>query len=327
MLTVLLATRNRAQILSDVLEAYCHLQSPASGWKLVIADNGSTDQTAQVIASFANRLPLHFVCEPKLGKNLALNVGLGLVEGDLIVFTDDDAFPGPDWLVQLRRAADNQPSYSIFGGVVVPRWEIPPPRWIGWVDQGAAYTITDPSLTEGPIDAHHVFGPNMAIRTSVFSPETRFDPSIGPRGPSYPMGSETELVLRLHRQGHKAWHVQGAAVEHFIREEQLNEDWLLQRAIRFGRGQYRLLPLKEFQNLRLWMGVPSYLYRKLFKQAALIAVAKMSFRPEALFRARWRFNFFRGQVIESRKMSRERRALAKSNYSLTPTKEALRRHD
>ena len=221
MLTVLLATRNRAKLLGDVLESYGHLQVPSSGWKLVVVDNGSTDDTAKVVASFAGRLPLHLVSEPKLGKNFALNTGLALLEGDLTVFTDDDAFPAPDWLMQLRVAADSHPEYSMFGGAIVPRWEGPPPDWTQWVELGPVYTLTDPSLKEGPIEAALLFGPNMAIRSEVFQLGTRLDPSIGPRGSNYPMGSETELVLRLSRHGHKAWHVHGARVEHFIRQGQL----------------------------------------------------------------------------------------------------------
>src|SRR5208337_1912563 len=233
MLTVLMATRNRARILGDVLESYCHLEPPSSGWKLVIVDNGSTDHTPQVIASFANRLPLCSVCEPKLGKNNALNSGLGLVEGDLTVLTDDDAFPHTDWLVELRNAADTHLAHSVFGGVVVPRWELPPPNWTQWVDPGPVYTLTDPSWKEGPIAPHLVFGPNMAVRTSVFQLGVRLDPSIGPRGSSYPMGSETELTLRLSRQGQQAWHVRGAVVEHLIREAQMKKAWVFQRAIRY----------------------------------------------------------------------------------------------
>ena len=133
LLTVLMATRNRSRILREVLETYCQLQQPSSGWKLVVIDNGSTDDTAQVLASFANRLPLCSVAEPRLGKNFALNSGLDLVEGDLVVFTDDDAFPRPDWLVQFRETADNKPTYSIFGGTIVPRWEVSPPDWTAWV--------------------------------------------------------------------------------------------------------------------------------------------------------------------------------------------------
>jgi glycosyltransferase involved in cell wall biosynthesis len=185
MLTVLLATRNRAQILRDVLDAYRHLQAPSSGWKMVVVDNGSTDQTPQVLASFRDRLPLHSVRETKLGKNFALNTGLGLVEGDLTVLTDDDAFPHTDWLVQLQKAAYDHPMYSIFGGTVVPRWEIPPPQWIEWIDLAPIFTITSQSLMEGELPPHLITlvqGPNMAVRASVFQSGTRFDTSIGPRG-------------------------------------------------------------------------------------------------------------------------------------------------
>ena len=306
MLTVLVATRNRAEILREVLEGFCHLQQPSSGWKLIVVDNGSTDQTTQVVASFAERLPLHSVSEPKLGKNLALNTGLGLVEGNLTVFTDDDIFPHPDWLIKLREAADSQPAYSMFGGPIVPRWEAPPPRWVQWVETpGPVYGITEPSLKEGPIISWFIFGGNMAIRTSVLQSGIRFDTAMGPRGSSYPIGGETDFVMRLERQGHKAWHVQGAVVEHLVQEAQLNKTWVLQRAIRFGRGQYRLNNKHEIANAKLWMGTPPYLLREILKEGLSVTAAWVSFRQEALFRSRWRFNFRRGQATEARILARE----------------------
>ncbi len=145
MLTVLFATRDRSRVLHSVLESFCGLHAPSCGWKLVVVDNGSTDQTREVINSFANRLPLQSLTEPKKGKNFALNTGLTRVEGDLTVLTDDDVFPNEDWLLQLSRAADARPDFSIFGGSIVPRWEVAPPDWTRWADQGAAYAITEPS--------------------------------------------------------------------------------------------------------------------------------------------------------------------------------------
>ncbi len=68
MLTVLLATRNRARILGNVLESYRLLQQPRTGWKLIVVNNGSTDETAEVIASFKSRLPLDSVRELTTGK-------------------------------------------------------------------------------------------------------------------------------------------------------------------------------------------------------------------------------------------------------------------
>lgn len=309
MLTVLFATRNRASVLRDVLETYCQIRSPASGWKMVVVDNGSADSTPRVLASFYGRLPLQSLTEPKLGKNFALNAGLELADGDLTVLTDDDVFPRPDWLLQLRHAADTQLSYSIFAGAILPRWEIPPPGWIPWIrDKGPVYTLTDPSLEEGPIASYLVFGPNMAVRSSVFESGVRFDCSIGPSGTDYPMGSETELVVRLGRVGHKAWYAKSALVEHFIRKEQLTQDWVLQRAIRWGRGRFRIS-----RDQKLLFGIPRFLFRDIPKEVVLMAVAGISFRRDLLFQARWRFNILRGMAIEARKMFHESKGMNGAN--------------
>jgi glycosyltransferase involved in cell wall biosynthesis len=301
MLTVLFATRNRARILQSVLRTFCRVESPDGGWKLVVVDNGSSDQTALVLASYSDRLPLYSVVEPQLGKNCALNAGLALVEGDLTVLTDDDVFPRADWLVEFRRAADDHTEYSIFGGAIQPRWEVAPPPWVEWItDPGPVYSITDPSMKDGPVEGFLVFGPNMAIRSSVFQSGMRFNSEIGPRGASYPMGSETEFILRIERQGHKAWHVQRAIVEHFVREEQLKESWVLERAVRWGRGRFRMS-----RNVKLWMGIPRHLFRDIPKEAILVAAARACFRRRALFQSHWRLNVLLGMASESRSMIRE----------------------
>ena len=306
MLTVLLATRNRAAILRETLEAFCQLQEPPSGWKLVIVDNGSTDETSTVLASFANRLPLHVVSEPTGGKNSALNTGLGFVEGDLTVLTDDDTFPHRDWLVEMRKVADAQPGYSLFGGAVVPRWESPPPPWVQWVEQGPTYALTDPMMKEGPIAPYLVFGPNMAIRTAVFQSGARFDPSIGPKSSTYPMGSETELTQRLSRQGHKAWHVPAAVVEHFIGNHQLNQSWILKRAIRYGRGQFRLDYMRKYRPYPCWFGVPRTFFRQILDQERVIIRSWIRSDHRELFCAVWKRNFLWGHVIEARVSYRDR---------------------
>jgi len=50
-------------------------------------------------------------------------------------------------------------------------------------------------------------------------------------------------------------------------------------------------------------GVPRFLFRDLPKELALMAVARISFKQDSLFQARWRFNTLRGMAIEARKMS------------------------
>jgi glycosyltransferase involved in cell wall biosynthesis len=308
MLTVLLATRNGAKTLPDVLECYCGVQAPPGGWKIVIVDNGSTDRTRSIIQSYLDRLPLTYLFEARLGKNVALNAGLANIAGDLVVFTDDDTFPSQDWLVHMRAAADVHSDYDIFGGAIVPRWQRPPESlMLAWVPLDAVFSVTDPTIPEGPNTGTNVFGPNMAVRNDLFARGYRFDPQIGPRGSNYPMGSETDFVYRLVKLGFKAWYCPHVVVEHFIPQSHMRSSWVLRRAVRFGRGQYRLVAQDKRRTYPSWFGVPRYIVRELIMQQASVLTALIGFNRKKLFEARWRFNYLWGKAIEARAINLEAR--------------------
>jgi glycosyltransferase involved in cell wall biosynthesis len=306
-LTVLLATHNGERTLQRVLEAHGNLEAPEGGWKLVVVDNASTDATREVVLSFKERLRLTYLFEAQRGQNRARNIALSSVVGDLVVFTDDDAIPRPDWLVRMRQAADAHPEFEMFGGTILPRWETEPEPWIRrCVPLSAAFALTDPAWEEGPIRDSWVFSPNMAIRAAVFREGCRFDETFGPREGSYPMGSETELTRRLAGAGLRGWHVKEAIVEHIIRPFQVTSGWLLSRAMRYGRGQYRL----SIQNERLRRAVLPPLagpLRGILSHGARLALAQLSRDPERVFRSRWDMCCSIGSVLEAYAVYRERR--------------------
>ncbi len=309
MLTVLIATYNGAKTLPKALDGYVQLQTPAGGWKLVIVDNGSTDRTKEIIHSFMDRLPLTYLFEPSKGKNAALNTGLPSVAGDLVVLTDDDTLPRPDWLTEMRRAADSHASFSIFAGTVVPCWEIAPEEWIlELVPLAPVFGVTDPSWEEGPISPQLVFGGNAAIRTKVFEAGYKFNVRLGPRGHNYPMGSETELTLRLAEAGFKAWHCKQAVVEHIIQGFQLDRRWLFGRALRYGRGEYRLKFQHANVNCKFYLGIPTYLIKEIVRQGRYVGQAKLWGDAAEFFQDCWTFNYLLGQVIEARLIHKELRS-------------------
>jgi glycosyltransferase involved in cell wall biosynthesis len=299
MMTVLMTTHNGAETLPEVFDAYRKLDPPIGGWKLVVVDNGSTDNTKEIITSFLSRLPLTYVFEPTLGQNVAVNTGLLSVTGDLVVKTDDDALPRPDWLVQMRFAADSQPSFSIFGGAIVPQWEVPPEDWIlKW--EGSILAITDPGWEEGPIAAPRVYGPNMAFRSGAIKAGYRFDTSLGPVGSRYGMGNETDFLQRLEKAGFRAWHCKRAVVAHMILKNQMKKEWVLGRAIPAGRAEYQR-ELRDDQNSpTTLLGVPRYMLREILTQAIHFGRAKVSQDADAVFRERWRLHFLIGRAIEGR---------------------------
>jgi hypothetical protein len=114
-----------------------------------------------------------------------------------------------------------------------------------------AYAIADWVQPEGPYRASRVYGPNMAIRASVFHAGWSFDPAIGPDGTdTYIPGSETDPTMRLERAGFPAVYLPRALVLHQIRAEQLGLEWLSQRAFRKGREDLRHRAPSPAANIR-----------------------------------------------------------------------------
>lgn len=296
MLTVLMATYNGARTLLEVLNAYCKLDSPKGGWKLIIVDNASTDSTKDVVSLFTSRLPVTYIFEPQSGKSVALNTGLLNVSGDLVIMTDDDAVPRPDWLVQMRDAADSQPSFGVFGGAIVPRWEVLPEEWI--LPFWSVLTLTGPDWEEGPTVMARVSGPNMAVRSDLIRAGFRFDTSLGPVGSRYRMGEDTDFVQRLGKAGIKAWHCKHAIVEHIIRKNQMNRKWMLRRARKLGCAHYQW-ESKEY-SIRppvLFLGIPRYIIREILGQAIRALSAWLTQGKNRAYQERWQFEYLIGRAM------------------------------
>ena len=301
MLTVLMASYNGARTLPKVLLAYTRLRAPARGWKLVVVDNGSDDATRAVLAGFATRLPLTCLYEGRRGKNAALNTALAAAlcdpDTDLLVFSDDDAAPAPDWLLRLAACAAAQPAYAVFGGAIEADWGAPPPPWLlRLVPLGLTYGITDPDRPDGPVFPGLVWGANMALRRAVFDAGYRFDDSIGPNGANYAMGSETELTRRLHQAGYLSWFCPQAKVAHFIRPAQLTQAYVLRRAYLFGRGQYRQDTPGLFPMLAR---VPRWMWARMALEAGGALRAWLARDRERLLLRRWELAYLRGYLYQA----------------------------
>ena len=181
-LTVLFATRNGEHVLPRTLEAYCRVEQPCHKWKIVVVDNGSDDSMLTILASFEKRLPLETVRHPISGKNRALNYALNFLEGQLTILTDDDAIPDLSFLTAWSKYLDMCQDYELFGGSIDLLFEVPAPEWIfkikkEWFEM--LFAARD--MPEGPITPNQIFGPNMAVRSSVFASGFRFNEKSWPK--------------------------------------------------------------------------------------------------------------------------------------------------
>jgi glycosyltransferase involved in cell wall biosynthesis len=103
--SVVIPARNAARTLAEQLRALCE-QDYAGAWDVVVADNGSTDGTADVARRWETKLPLHVVdASAMLGAGFARNRGWQSARGDLITFCDADDVAAPSWLSRLVAVA------------------------------------------------------------------------------------------------------------------------------------------------------------------------------------------------------------------------------
>ena len=103
--SVVIPARNAARTLDEQLQALRE-QDYAGSWDVVVADNGSTDGTADVARARASALRLRIVDASAMrGAAYARNCGWRSATGDLIAFCDADDVAAPGWLSGLVAAA------------------------------------------------------------------------------------------------------------------------------------------------------------------------------------------------------------------------------
>lgn len=116
--SVVIATRNRAGLLRGCLDRLA-AQTAAGSFDIVVVDNGSTDDTAAVVADAAARgIPVRRieVAEPNRGK--ARNAGIAAAAGATVIFCDDDTLAPPGWVRAHLAARDGAPRGVVAGPIV-----------------------------------------------------------------------------------------------------------------------------------------------------------------------------------------------------------------
>jgi glycosyltransferase involved in cell wall biosynthesis len=102
--SVILPTLNAEHTIDDQLKALS-LQQVDASWEVVLADNGSTDGTLDVVAAWADRLPLTVVDAGEgAGVSYARNSGAKAARGQLLLFCDADDVVSSGWIAGMCRA-------------------------------------------------------------------------------------------------------------------------------------------------------------------------------------------------------------------------------
>lgn len=102
-LTILTPTYNRGYILNRLYESL--LNQTDNDFEWLIVDDGSTDDTLNIVESFKkeNKLKIRYIRQENGGKHRALNVGICTIESDWTFIVDSDDYLLPEAVHEIFR--------------------------------------------------------------------------------------------------------------------------------------------------------------------------------------------------------------------------------
>jgi len=110
MISVIIPTYNRSQFLAEAVEsvlAQSVFQSRKYSFKIIIIDDGSTDDTRKVVEKFSG--PINYYYQPHQGVSRARNHGLEKAKGEFIAFLDSDDLWLPEKIKLQMNVMENLP--------------------------------------------------------------------------------------------------------------------------------------------------------------------------------------------------------------------------
>jgi glycosyltransferase involved in cell wall biosynthesis len=127
MVSVVIPTHHRPELLRRCLEAVLAQAYPSDRGEIIVVEDGGPGEGERVVAELRERhtdARLRYLAVEQGGPGAARNAGWRLARGDVIAFTDDDTIPDAGWLEAgaqaLRCGAD-----SVSGRTVVPVADAP----------------------------------------------------------------------------------------------------------------------------------------------------------------------------------------------------------
>jgi glycosyltransferase involved in cell wall biosynthesis len=204
--SLIISTRDRGEQLARCLRSLRAIVFERD-WELIIVNNGSTDNTTQVIEEFIRTafLPVRHVVEPISGLGNAHNTGIGIAHGKILAFTDDDCYPAPDFLTRVWSAFEDPTVGYITGRVML---HDPADHPITINESTAPVTIPGRSL----VTPGAVMGANMAFRRRVLLEIGGFDPLFGPG--SFFNAEDLDAAARASAKGWKGQYRPDVIVRH-----------------------------------------------------------------------------------------------------------------
>jgi glycosyltransferase involved in cell wall biosynthesis len=193
LISVVVPVRNGMPWLDHQLSALSAQEVPV-GWEVVVADNGSQDETRRCVEGWSVRDErIHLVdASARSGAAAARNIGVGSARGRILAFCDADDVVRPGWIAALLTALSDA---DLVAGVFD----------FGALD-GSPSVAPVPAATRQLGFLPFGLGANLAVARKTFEAVAGFDETLLP-------GEDVDLCWRLQLAGNRFGVASDAVVE------------------------------------------------------------------------------------------------------------------
>ncbi len=200
MISVIVPAYNAKKTIFACLSALENQTVPRTDYEVVVIDDGSTDDTVKIIEGFPK---VRVISQENQGPAAARNKGANCAEGEIIIFTDSDCEPQPDWIEQMIAPFEREPDIAGVKGAYKTRQ----PEWAArfvQLEYEDKYDLLAQSKYIDFIDTYAA-----AFRKRVFL-------QFGGYDTSFPVAcaEDIELTYRMSSQGCKMVFNPKAIVSH-----------------------------------------------------------------------------------------------------------------
>lgn len=234
-ISVIVCTYNRSGLLKGCIDSLVNQTLEKSKYEVIIVDNNSKDNTAQLVSSYLDLGNVRYVFEGNPGLSYARNRGMEEANSDYLAFIDDDAEAAPDWLESAANLIDNlEPQLDCLGGPYHPLYSQEKPKW--FKDK---YEIRGFGDNQKFLNAsQHLSGSNMIWYKQSLKSVGGFDINLGVVGDELKLGEETRAFesLWILKKDAKIYYSPDLIIYHLVPEYKMRIDYRLKR--KFAQGQY-----------------------------------------------------------------------------------------
>lgn len=232
-ISVIIPTYNSQDIISDCLQSLEQQTINRQLYEIIVVDDGSVDKTTEVVSSFPD---VNLISIPHAGPSVARNSAAKAAAGELIVFTDSDCVPAPDWLEKITAPFHNQQIIGAKGVYRTTQKNI-----VSRFVQLEYQYKYERMARQDHIDFIDTY--SAVYRKSVFLSNGGFDASF-----TVPSVEDQELSFRLAQKGYRMVFAKDAAVYH-RHDRNLLDYWIRKFGIGYWKAyMLRWLPQKLFTD-------------------------------------------------------------------------------